>query len=125
WTARQLKVHKPETAIGIFNIWIHKKWSKEVSDKTVKELNKLTDKEVIEALNELRQPKKYIWEMNGQQMDLELIAQSIDDKQKFKINALLDSDCTGSCIDTCDATFAKENGINTYKYPRPIPVYNA
>ena len=38
------------------------------------------------------------------------------------MEALLDSGCTGSCI---DQTFIRENGINTQKLPIPVMVYNA
>ncbi|EGN91060.1 hypothetical protein SERLA73DRAFT_67790, partial [Serpula lacrymans var. lacrymans S7.3] len=38
------------------------------------------------------------------------------------VEALLDSGCTGSCI---DSQFVKDKRYETRKIPRPIPVYNA
>ncbi|EGO20325.1 hypothetical protein SERLADRAFT_352231 [Serpula lacrymans var. lacrymans S7.9] len=38
------------------------------------------------------------------------------------IDALLDSGCTGSCI---DSRFVEEQGYERQRIPRPIPVYNA
>ena len=45
-----------------------------------------------------------------------------DDGHILQIIVLLDSGCTGSCI---DREFFRENNIQTRKVPLPIPVYNA
>ena len=48
--------------------------------------------------------------------------QTLDDGHILRIIALLDSGCTGSCI---DREFVRKNNIQTKKVPLPIPVYNA
>ena len=80
----------------------------EATHETLQELNKLADGDVVKALNELKQPKKYIRGMNGNQMNVDLVATTIDDKRKFPIKALLDSGCSGSCI---DKGFVKAKGV--------------
>ena len=122
WTARQLLDQKPESAIGLLKLWVHKKRNTEATHETIEQLNKLMDNDVVEALNELKNPKKYIRGDSDDQMNIDLIATTIDDKRRFSIKALLDCGCTGSCI---DKGFIRTKGINTKKYPRPIPVYNA
>ena len=60
WTARCLYQDKPKSALAALLIWTHQKRSKEVSHETIAELNALSDENVILALNELKEPKKYI-----------------------------------------------------------------
>ena len=60
WTAQHLYQDKPESVIATLSIWTHKKHSKEVSHKTIAQLNALSDENVILALDELKEPKKYI-----------------------------------------------------------------
>ena len=43
-------------------------------------------------------------------------------RRQVTVNALLDSGCTGSCI---DEDFVRQNDIRTRKTALPIPVYNA
>ncbi|EGN91392.1 hypothetical protein SERLA73DRAFT_80566 [Serpula lacrymans var. lacrymans S7.3] len=47
---------------------------------------------------------------------------TLDTLQSETVEALLDSGCTGSCI---DSQFVKDKRYETRKIPRPIPVYNA
>ena len=51
-----------------------------------------------------------------------LVLQTLDDGHILQIIMLLDSGCTGSCI---DKEYVHENNIQTKKVPLPIPVYNA
>jgi hypothetical protein len=54
-------------------------------------------------------------------MDVPVHLQTLDSGSIFQLRALLDSGCTGSCI---DKEFIRKNDIRTRKIPRPIPVYN-
>src|SRR5258708_22452225 len=85
WTARQLLELKPEVAIGLLDIWVHHKRHMEATHETLQELNSLMDDSFIKALHELKQPKKYIQGINGNQMDVNLVATTIDDKRNFSI----------------------------------------
>jgi hypothetical protein len=56
------------------------------------------------------------------QMSVPVHLQTLDDGHILQVIALLDSGCTGSCI---DKEFVRKNNIQTKKVPLPIPVYNA
>jgi hypothetical protein len=60
WTARHLYQDKPKSALAALSISTHKKCSKEVSHETIAELNTLSNKNVILALDELKELEKYI-----------------------------------------------------------------
>ena len=60
--------------------------------------------------------------MGKHQMDLKGSIQKTDTGEQVTVKALLDSGCTGSCI---DETFMDKHGIETRELPKPIPVYNA
>ena len=55
-------------------------------------------------------------------MNIGVLLQALNDGNTFLLQALLDSGCTGSCI---DKEFVRKHDIQTKKVPRPIPVYNA
>ena len=60
WTARQLRIVKPEVAIGVLDIWANGRRRAEVTMATFCEFNDLDDEQVVEVLNELKRPKRYI-----------------------------------------------------------------
>ena len=98
WIAQRMAEEKPEQRKGILGLWVHPRWEKEVSDQTVEELNCLSDEDVIEALNELWEPKRYIQKQGGMQMNIPIKLQILEDRQFLSIKALLDSGCTRLCM---------------------------
>ena len=56
------------------------------------------------------------------QMDIMGTVITMDTGEQISNKALLDSGCTGSCI---NETFVKKHGLNTIKLPKAIPVFNA
>ena len=85
-------------------------------------LNDLSDKDILRALHELRQPRHHIRRMSGRQLDIEVKEQMLDDVRTFLLKALLDSGSTGSCI---GQRFMNDNEIRTRKTAIPVPVHNA
>ncbi|KZV59489.1 hypothetical protein PENSPDRAFT_551232, partial [Peniophora sp. CONT] len=80
-------------------------------------LNTMDDEQVIQALYELAQPMYYARSSGHcRQTTLSFPCRSLS------VDALLDSGCTGLCI---DKDFVRQNGISTRKTALPIPVYNA
>ena len=123
WVAQQLHESKIDTAIGILASWTHPKRRLEVSEATIAELNQLPDDLVVDALKELKGPKKYVQGIGGTKLEMRVILETKEDNSRvFETKALLDSGCTGSCI---NRSFVEENHIPTIKLARPIPVYNA
>ena len=70
----------------------------EATEETVALLNDLMDKDVLRALCKLKQLRHHIRRMSGQQLDIEVKVQMLDDTRTFLLKALLDSGSTGSCI---------------------------
>ena len=85
-------------------------------------MNDLSDKDVLCALRELKQPRRHIRWMSGRQLDIEVKVQMLDDARTFPLKALLDSGSTGSCI---SRKFVNNNQIRTRKTAIPVPVHNA
>ena len=113
---------KTDRAIGILKSWMHPKRQSEATEQTIALLNDLSDIDVFKALEGLQQSKKYIRGMKGNQLDLSVKIQTLDDGRIFPVRALLDSGSTGSCI---NRRFVEANKIQTRKTALPVPVYNA
>ncbi|THV00770.1 hypothetical protein K435DRAFT_599523, partial [Dendrothele bispora CBS 962.96] len=58
----------------------------------------------------------------GSQMDVHCLLETIDDKRRWAVKALLDSGCTGTSVSRC---FVKKNHITTMRTLKPIKVFNA
>lgn len=59
---------------------------------------------------------------NGRQMDLPVILSVPETGTKIDVKALLDTGCTGSCL---NENFVKRHNIDTWNFDSPISVYNA
>ena len=67
-------------------------------------------------------PKKQIRGSRGNQLSLPVTIQTQDMVSQFRVIGLIDSGCTGSCI---DIGLVQRQRIPTQKLPVPQPVYNA
>jgi len=54
WVAQRLAEAKEEQRIGILSTWVHNQRQAEVTQETIEEINNLSDKDAVEALNKLR-----------------------------------------------------------------------
>src|SRR3954469_10240437 len=120
--AGNIRTASKEKAVLLLECWVPKHWKPEATEKTVMELKTLKLQSTIRALIELRNSKVY--KKGPAKNELKISGQIIttDDQRTFQVQMLLDSGCTGSCI---DEGFVRAKGITTNKIPRPIPVYNA
>ena len=121
WVVQRLAEEKPERTIGILSLWVNPTWQAEVTEEKINKINQLSNQNAVEALEELQCRKQYIQRTGGQQMDVPIQLQTVDDRWTFAIKALLDSGCTGSAI---NKKFVEKHGIATKKVARPIPIYN-
>ena len=82
-------------------------------------------KTALDYLEDLKDPKQYIVRKQGVHNDAELNIKAEvivpTTGQTFKVKALLDSGCTGSCI---NQAFVDKNGIVVKQFDYPIAVYN-
>ena len=122
WVAQRLAEEKPERMKGILSLWVNPARQAEVTEKMIDEINQLSDQEAVEALEELQHGKQYIRRTGGQQMDVPVQLQMVDDRWLFATKALLDSGCTGLAM---NKKFVEKHSISTKKVARPIPIYNA
>ena len=112
WVAQRLAEDKLERTIGILSLWVNPAQQAEVTEETINEMNQLSDQEAVEALEELQRRKQYIRRTGGQQMDVPVQLQTVDDGRFFATKALLNSGCTVSAI---NKKFFEKHGISTKK----------
>ena len=56
WVAKKIQWSTREEAIGILKVWAHSSRVKECTEEKLKELNRMTDNEVLSALKALEEP---------------------------------------------------------------------
>src|SRR4051812_27959324 len=97
--ASNVRTASKEKAILLLECWVPKHRKPEATEKTVVELKTLKLQSAIRALIELRNSK--IYKKGPAKNKLKINSQIITtDKQRmFQVQMLLDSSCTGSCID--------------------------
>jgi hypothetical protein len=108
WVTQRLAKAKEEQQIGILSTWVHNQRQAEVTQETIEDINNLSDKDAVDALKELKLLRRYIQKQGQSQMDIPVHLQTLDSSSIFRLRALLDSGCTGSCI---DKEFVKKNNI--------------
>ena len=94
----------------------------EIDDELIGHLRKLSSEQLEAALEELRKSKKFVRGTKGNQLAVPTIIQTEDMSTQFTLTALVDSGCTGSCI---DIDVVRRFKIPTKKLKVPTPVYNA
>ena len=110
WVAQRLE-DSPEMAIGILMAWTHPRKIREIDDTLITKLRSLTDDEVVQALDSVANPKQYIRGRKGKnQLDIKLMASTMDNQRSFHLEALIDCGSTGSCV---DRQFVKKNNLTT------------
>ena len=71
WVAQRLQEDPTDQAISILNQWVHPTRKTEATEETIALLNDLSDKDVLRALRELKQPRRHIRRMSGHQLDID------------------------------------------------------
>ena len=122
WIAQRIQEEDSAIAVGILSAWTRQSRRLEASEAAVGELNALADTEVVEALQELRNPKHFVRTNKGNKLETRVILTVPHNSTSLETTALIDSGCTGSTI---NVRFVKKNNLPTRSLPRPIPVYNA
>ena len=94
----------------------------EVNETTIRELNTLSKTEALWYMQHLKTVPRQVRGKGKNQMDITGMVITMDTGEWISVKALLDSGCTGSCI---NKVFVKKHGLNTVKLPKAIPVFNA
>ena len=56
WVAKKIRWSVKEEAIGILKVWVYSLRAEECTEEKIKELNEMTDDEVLLALKALEEP---------------------------------------------------------------------
>ena len=99
-----------------------KERKEEVTDKLVEFIYQLSVEEVEVAVETLKKPIHFIKEGRGKQLTLSVTVIKLDNNSRTDTQALVNSECTGSCI---NQQFVINHKIPTKWMPLAIPVYNA
>jgi len=67
WIAQRIHEDPTPTAVGFLRLWTHRHKQVEATESTIAQLNELSDEDVILALEELHEPRKYIQGTGGKQ----------------------------------------------------------
>jgi len=107
--------------MDILKVWAHSLREGECIKEKLKELNEMTDDEVLMALKALEELLT-LRKMGDKQLNIWVKLSITDTYRMFYKWALVDSGSSSSCI---SQRFVKENLINTRLLPFPITYYNA
>ena len=121
WIAKKIQWSGKEEAIGILKVWTHSSKAEECTEEKLKELNEMTDNEVLEVLKALEK-LSILRKMRDKQLNIQVKLTTTDTHKTFCKQALVDSGSTSLCI---SRKFIKENKLNTIQLPFPITCYNA
>ena len=106
----------------VLRIWSPSSRRAELDEQLVQTINGLEGPRALLAVRSLKEPRRFIRRVGGQQLSLPVVLQRLDNGSAIKVQALVDSGCTGSCI---NRTFAEKHDIPMHPLPIPVPVYNA
>ena len=122
WVFRRIKEQTTNQVLADLMTYTKKGKRKGLTENTIQELRRMTKEDAVWYINLLPSEPKRVITMGKRQMDLKGSIQKTDTGEQISIKALLNSGCTGSCI---NETFVDKHGIETRELPKPIPVYNA
>ena len=114
WIAARLKDQPEERAIPILRNWAHPKRHMEINRQTMDDINRLSEGDAVDAIEELKEPRRFIRGTRGTKLSFNANIVTLDTRAEHKANALLDSGCEGSCI---DVKYVCRLGLNTTKLP--------
>ena len=94
----------------------------EIEEQMIRDINSLMEQDALWYIRNLRDKPRQVRATGKNQMDVSGIIITMDTLERHSIKALIDSGCTGSCI---NEDFVKKYNLNMTKLPKLIPVFNA
>ena len=112
-----------EMAIAIRDLktYARKDQEMEIGEQTIKDINSLPEQDALWYIQNLRDKPWQVRATRKNQMDVSGIVITMDTFDRHLMKALIDSGCTGSCI---NKEFVEKHGLNMIKLPKSIPVFN-
>ena len=119
---RQMQDQEMAIAIRDLKTYARKDWEMEIGEQTIKDINSLPEQDALWYIQNLRDKPWQVRATRKNQMDVSGIVITMDTFDCHLMKALIDSGCTGSCI---NKEFVEKHGLNMIKPPKSIPVFNA
>ena len=82
----------------------------------------MEESQALWYIQNLKTKPQQVWVTGKNQMDISGVVTTMDTLENFPMKVLIDSGCTGSCI---NEEFMKRHWINLTPLPKLIPVFNA
>ena len=112
----------PIIAIRDLKTYARKDREIEIEEQTIADINSLPEQDALWYIRNLRNKPRQVRATGKNQMDVSGVIITMDTLSRHSIKALIDSGCTGSCI---NEDFVKRHHLNTTRLPKSIPVFNA
>ncbi len=110
WMVRRMWDQKEEVAVQCLKQWTHKMRKDEATPETVKALNEMKEEDALWYLLNLKWKEQYIQGKGKNQITMTGVVTMLNTFNRHKVEILVDSGCTGSCI---NKRFVKEHNLNT------------
>ena len=109
-------------AIRDLKTHIRKDQEIEIEEQTIKDINSLPEQDALWYIQNLKDKPRQVRATGKNQMDVLGVVITMDTLDQYSMKALIDSGCTGSCI---NEDFIRKHNLNTNRLPKSIPVFNA
>ncbi len=110
WMVRRIWEQKEEMAVQCLRQWTHKTRENKATKETVEALNKMKEEDALWYLLNMKMKERYIQGRGKNQITMTGVITTLDTFDRHKVEILVDSGCTGSCI---NEQFVKEHNLNT------------
>lgn len=99
WILHRLRHDGPEEVHNTLRLWTHTTRRSEVDDTLVAAILSAEDDWALTVIRSLREPRRFVRKVGARQLMLPTILHRLDNGVTIQAKALIDSGCTGSCID--------------------------
>ena len=122
WMVRWMQDQETAVAIRDLKTYIRRDREIEIEEQTIKDINSLSEQDALWYIQNLRNKPQQVRVTGKNQMDVSGVIITMDMLSHHPIKALIDSGCTGSCI---NKNFVKEHDLNMIKLLKSIPVFGS
>ena len=98
WMVRRMWDQKEEVAVQSLRQWTHKMRENEAMPEMVKALNGMKEEEELWYLLNMKEKERYVQGKGKNQITMMGVVTTLDTFDRHKVEILVDSGCTGSCI---------------------------
>ena len=98
WIVQHVRHDDVPRAITVLRTWVPLSREREISKNLVKDIRKLNMADAIDAINSLKDKRKFIRGTKGKDLKISVTIENISNHNQIETLALLDSGATGSCV---------------------------